>query len=363
MASATQHDRRGSIETLVGYLCSTECAGRAPGTPGGEAARKRIIAELEGAGVAPAVGDSYVQPVPGCGANVLGRIAGSGPADDRAVLIAAHYDHLGQAPGGQVYWGADDNAAAVAILVDVARRLAARSSELEREVIVASFDGEEPPHFLDDTMGSIYYAHHPTIPLDRIDMMVCMDLLGHSLGRPSYPAAIRETIFALGAELSEGTGDLFDRVATRARGVRPRRLHLDVVPPLSDYYAFRRAGVPVLFLTGGRWEHYHSVDDTPEKLDYDKIVATADFLADLVFELSTRPEPVVDIDESGRDDVTSVETVRAMIRELTPFVDDLEEFLPALDAMAEAAARGPLPTERRHLLAAMVLQLENAMSL
>ena len=303
-----------------------------------------------------------MQPVPGCGANVIGRIAGSGPVSDRAVLLAAHYDHLGQIAGGKAYWGADDNAAAVAILVDVARHLASRRDKLDRQILVAAFDGEEPPHFLEDTMGSIYYVQHPTVPLDQLDTMVCMDLVGHALGQPNYPEEVRQTLFVLGAELSEGTSALVDRIAERASGVQPRRLHLDVVPPLSDYYAFRRVGVPVLFLTCGRWEHYHQVSDTPEKLDYDKIVATGDFLTELTVELSNRPEVMVDIDEHGHDDAVSVETLRVLARQLAPHVPDLDELLPELDDMAELAQHGPLPSERRHLLSALMLQLENAMT-
>ncbi|HYH95034.1 M28 family peptidase, partial [Hyalangium sp.] len=60
------------------------------------------------------------QPVPGCdGANILAPLRGE---QDRWVLVGAHYDHLGHV-GGHTYHGADDNAAAVAILLEVARAL------------------------------------------------------------------------------------------------------------------------------------------------------------------------------------------------------------------------------------------------
>ncbi|MCG8423367.1 MAG: M28 family peptidase [Proteobacteria bacterium] len=362
MAAEKQHDRRASIESLVRYLCSAECAGRAPGTPGGMAARARIVREFERAGVEPAGTDGYLQAVPDCGANILSRIEGSGDLAERAILVAAHYDHLGTARDGQAFWGADDNAAAVAILIDVAQTLVKRSDDLDRQVILASFDGEEPPHFLDDTMGSIHYVRYPTVPIDQIDTMICMDLVGHALGPPGFPDSVRQTLMVLGAELSLGTGELVERVAVRARGVIPRRLHLDVVPPMSDYYAFRRAGVPVLFLTCGRWQHYHQITDTPEKLDYDKIVATADFLAELVVELSIRPEFLVDIDESGRDDATSVATIRDLATEMAAFVPDIAVALPALEALAEEAAQGPLTAEKRHLLAALLLEFESALA-
>jgi Zn-dependent M28 family amino/carboxypeptidase len=154
-----------NMKAIVGELCSERCAGRAAGTAEGRAARAVVIDALRAAGL-----DPFEQLVPGCGgANVLATL----PARfDRWVLVAAHYDHLGRGGGG-VYWGANDNAAAVAILVDAARALA-RVRQDGRSVLFAAFDGEEPPHFLTGGMGSMHFTRHPTVPLESIDMMVCM---------------------------------------------------------------------------------------------------------------------------------------------------------------------------------------------
>ena len=79
--------------------------------------------------------------MPGCrGANVLATIPGD---EDRWVIVAAHYDHLGTSRG-RMYPGADDNAAAVAILVEVAARLAARGPR-GRGVLIAAFDAGSRP--------------------------------------------------------------------------------------------------------------------------------------------------------------------------------------------------------------------------
>ncbi|HZF56342.1 MAG TPA: M28 family peptidase, partial [Polyangiaceae bacterium] len=105
-----------------------------------------------------------------------------------------------------IYRGADDNAAAVAILVDVAQAIAQRRPA-GRGVIVAAFDGEEPPYFLTGAMGSQHFVKEPPVPLDRVDMMVCMDLVGHAFGPPGVPGEVRSSLFALGAERSSGTGE------------------------------------------------------------------------------------------------------------------------------------------------------------
>ncbi|HEY0137190.1 MAG TPA: M28 family peptidase, partial [Nannocystis sp.] len=161
-------ERRARVESLVRELCSPACAGRAPGTPEGIAAREVVVRAMTSAGVAPGGTDGYLQTVPRCGANVLGELPGAGPLADRTVVVAAHYDHLGKAGGGQAYWGADDNAAAVAILVETGRVLASRGAG-GRRVVLAAYDGEEPPHFMQGTMGSMYHVAHPTAPLASID--------------------------------------------------------------------------------------------------------------------------------------------------------------------------------------------------
>src|SRR5205085_2473399 len=82
-------------------------------------ARALVVDALRAAGLDPheqAIGSSK-------GANVIATLPGS---VDRWVLVGAHYDHLGTSGGGDAktfYPGADDNAAAVALPVVVARRI------------------------------------------------------------------------------------------------------------------------------------------------------------------------------------------------------------------------------------------------
>ncbi len=347
------------IERLVRFLCSPACAGRLPGSPEGIAARERIIEEFTDAGLEPLGDDGFVQPVPRCGANVLGMLPGQGPRAERAVLVAAHYDHLGHDHDGSVYWGADDNAAAVAVMIEVARALARTRSQLDRTVIFAAFDGEEMPHFLQETMGSMHYVRRPPRPLEALDLMVCMDLVGHALGPAHLPAPIRNSLFVMGAELSPGTAALVDRVGHGRSAVVPRAIDLDVIPPLSDYYAFRRAGVPVLFLTCGRWEHYHRPSDTPEKLDYPKIAATAEFLTELTLAASTRPEERIPLHTDARDDATTLRTLLDMGRGLATEVPAAADALPMVEALAAKAEAGPLNEAERTLITQLLMGLES----
>lgn len=408
----TAPDRRERMRSLIDLLCSKACAGRKPNTPGSAIARDRITKELVAAGVAPFGSDApglpgFLQTVPKCGANVVGRVPGAGALASRAIVIGAHYDHLGLVPAlarseeragrprpradepgavdgagraagsasahrsdaqgdVQAYWGADDNAAGVSILVEVGRSLAerakARPTESRRQVILAAFDGEEPPHFLTGTMGSMHWCRFPPLPLADIDQMVCMDLVGHALGPEGLPATVRQALFVLGAERSAGTAALVDQAAARARGVAPRRLGMDVVPPLSDYHAFEQAGVASLFLTCGRWEHYHQPSDTPDKLDLAKVEATAEFLSDLTALLATRTDGPVRHRPHQRDDLATATTLLDLGRALAPASPMAALALPKIEGLQRLAARGPLDEAGQQGLRLLVAGLEQSLS-
>jgi hypothetical protein len=339
------------MRSLVEALCSEATAGRAPGTPEGLAARAVVIDALRGRGL-----DPREQAIPGAngGANVLAAIPGD---IDRWVLVAAHYDHLGKI-GKDVFWGADDNAAAVAILVEVAARLVADRAA-GRGVVIAAFDAEEPPYSFSNAMGSMRYAREPIVPLERTDMMVCMDLVGHAMGPELIPEKVRNTVFALGAEKSTGTPELVRDIAVDGVVVRPA--DVDLVPPLSDYHAFYQREVPFLFLSSGRSRHYHAPTDTPDTLDYDKMAATARWLEAFVRGCCERDEPI----EFTRrvDDRSTVESLLAMLEPLAELSDQAAVAREmALELRDACRADGGLPPDRSADASALALGLESALA-
>jgi hypothetical protein len=87
-------------------------------------------------------------------------------------------------------------------------------------------------------MDSEYFARHRTIPLDKVDMMLCIDLLGHAIGGAGLSEAVAKSVFALGAERSDGTAAVVDEIASAVPGVQIRRADVEIVPPLSDYHAW-----------------------------------------------------------------------------------------------------------------------------
>ena len=338
------------MRDLVEALCSDACAGRAPGTAGGREARRLVVDALRGAGL-----DPREQPIAKHGgANVLATIPGE---IDRWVLVAAHYDHLGVL-GGEVFRGADDNAAAVAILVEVARGLVAKRAA-GRGVIVAAFDAEEPPWFMTSAMGSEHFARHPIAPLEKIDLMICMDLVGHRLGPEGTPLEVRDTVFALGAERSLGTMASLSSVS--APGVHVRPLDAEVIPPLSDYAAFWERRRPFMLLTNGRSRVYHTPQDVPSELGWDKMSATARWLEAFVRESCARPEAPFQY-RTLPDHVATLDSMEAVLTALAPASDQAQMGLQMAAGLRAALRKdGALPEARQPELMMLIAAIENGL--
>lgn len=341
------------MRALIESLCSDLCAGRATGTPGGIAARAEVVGALRAAGL-----DPFEQAIPSCnGSNVLAPVSGE---SDRWVLVAAHYDHLGQA-NGQTYRGADDNAAAVAILVEVANGIARRRPK-GRGVLFAAFDAEEPPHFLSASMGSEHFARHPTIPLDKIDMMVCMDLVGHAVGGDHLPEAVSKSVLALGAERSAGTSAVVDALADSVPGVHVRRLDAEVIPVVSDYGPFWQRQIPFLFLTNGRSSRYHTPRDTPDHLDYAKIAATSQWLETFIRATCDGSERPARFQSSVRDDASTLRSIVAItsaLEALDPRATLAREM--AADLLKSCDTDCRLPEARRQEPPSLIAMIESAL--
>ena len=133
----------------------------------------------------------------------------------------------------------------------------------------------------------------------------------------SLPDEVRDSVFVLGAEKSTGTPELLDNLPIVA-GIEPRRIDNYIIESMSDYDAFMNAGIPFLFYTMGRSEHYHAPTDTPDRLDYDKMSAFATHLTDLVTALADRPD-TPKFDPAGFDDAATVATIRELLDALVPY--------------------------------------------
>lgn len=228
-------------------------------------------------------------------------------------------------------------------------------------MIIASFDGEEPPYFLTAAMGSEHFARHPIVPLSRIDLMVCMDLVGHSLGGEGLPADVTQSLFALGAERSEGMAAQVDTLAGAEPGVIIRRLDAEVVPPLSDYHAFWSRRMPFLFLSAGRSRRYHTPQDTPDGLNWEKMAATARWLERYVRQscaLATPPRFLA----AARDDAATLRSILALTCTLAPYAPVAHAAGTMAEGLLQKCAwTGRLPDDLQARTASLLAALEQAL--
>ena len=294
------------LRSTVAALCAPIADGRAAGTIGGSIARSVVAAGFEDLGLMPRGKTGWHQLLPAmAGANLLGAIPGDWPG---WIVLGAHYDHLGDIDGA-VHWGADDNASGVAVMLEVARRLV--TSPHGRSVLISAYDAEEPPWFDSPEMGSQWWVDHPTVPLAEIDLMVCLDTVGHALGPPGAPAAVADTVFVAGADLAPGLAEAV--TVPPIAGIIPRPIADWVSDPLSDHLAFRAAGIPHLFYTCARSAVYHTPADRPERLDIAKMAALADHLAAVIAAARLAPTQAWSFDPDGADDATMIDTMLAMV--------------------------------------------------
>jgi Zn-dependent M28 family amino/carboxypeptidase len=217
---------------------------------------------------------------------------------DSIIIIGAHYDSVPATPG------ADDNASAVAVLIEVARLLQGRHAE--RTIRFVAFACEEPPHFYTDTMGSQVYARRCRTRSEDIAGMLCLEMVGYFSDEPGSqvpPAGIPrwlQWVLPKRGNFLAAVGNLRSlSLAWRFHWGFKRQTRLPLfsvcLPEsiheirLSDNSSFWDQGYPALMLTDTsflRNPNYHQRSDRADTLDYDRMAEVARGVAGAVGRLA-----------------------------------------------------------------------------
>ncbi|MBX3443800.1 MAG: M28 family peptidase [Planctomyces sp.] len=196
------------------------------------------------------------------------------------VIVGAHYDTLPQSPG------ADDNASAVAMLIEVARLL--QGGRAARTLRLIAFTCEEPPYFHLGQMGSQEHARGCRARGERVVAMLSLEMVGYYTDAPGsqrlppgIPRGLRWAFPSRGNFLAAVANPRSWRVLwTFRRGFkRASRFPLFTVAlperiqeiRRSDNSSFWDQGYPALMITDTsflRNANYHEATDTPDTLDY-----------------------------------------------------------------------------------------------
>jgi Tol biopolymer transport system component len=235
--------------------------------------------------------------------NVVGKLEPNSPEGERldgAIVIGAHYDHLGLGGPGSLapdshapHLGADDNASGVAALIEAARDL--KDKTRRRAIWFVAFSGEES-----GVLGSSHFVRQPPPGLDmkNVVAMLNMDMVGR----------LRDNkLLALGGASASEWPAIVEGACKKARvsctssgdGYGP-----------SDHTPFFSAGIPVLHFFTGAHGDYHKPSDSIDRINAGGTGQVAKVVSEMAFDLASRkerlsyqrsnaPAPVGDVRSSG----------------------------------------------------------------
>ena len=217
-------------------------------------------------------------------------ICSFGPDDAPRVVIGAHYDVAGDDNPG-----ADDNASAVAGVLELARMIKAAGPKLSHRLDLVAFSLEEPPNFRSDTMGSYVHARSLSAQKAKVKLMISVEMIGYFSDEPgsqTYPTSFLKWFYPDRGNFIGVIGRTFDRSSV-ARVKKLMRTSPDLpvysinAPALiqgidySDHWGFWQHGLPAVMVTDTaflRNPNYHEPSDLPGTLDYQRMAMTVDGL-------------------------------------------------------------------------------------
>jgi len=206
-------------------------------------------------------------------------IASFGPATAERLIVGAHYDVCGDQPG------ADDNASAVAGLLETARLLHAQAPTLKHRVDFVAFSLEEPPFFATEHMGSAVHAKSVHAEKAAVRAMICYEMIGYFRDEPGSQRFPNPEL----AKLFPNTGNFITVVGRLGQEAFTQQMKtlmlahstIDVqsinlpatqsLASLSDHRNYWHYGYPAVMINDTsflRNPNYHQPTDTIDTLDF-----------------------------------------------------------------------------------------------
>jgi len=209
-------------------------------------------------------------------------IASFGPEAGPRIVVGAHYDVCGDQPG------ADDNASAVAGLLEIARMLDRQQPTLKYRVDLVAYSLEEPPYFASEHMGSAVHARKLHEQRVSVKAMICLEMIGYFSDQPNsqrfpderlsqlYPNT-GNFIVVVGKTGQEAFTASIKQLMKQHAQVSVESINLPAsmgLAGLSDHRNYWPYGINAVMINDTsflRNPHYHRKSDTIETLDFDKM--------------------------------------------------------------------------------------------
>ncbi len=212
--------------------------------------------------------------------NIIGEVKGTGADDDGIVVVGAHYDTVIGTPG------ADDNASAMAGLIELARMTSERP--MSRTVRFVAFTLEEPPVFMTSRMGSHVYAKSLREEGAKVYGMIALEMLGFYSGEEGsqyFPLPFFRLFYPTRGNFIAFVGNISSLPFTKRMQRAFRETSTMPVESLSspsiipgvdfsDHRSFWKFGYRAFMVTDTafyRNPNYHGPGDTADTLDYGKM--------------------------------------------------------------------------------------------
>ncbi len=321
--------RSARLEALLSVIAADSMMGRRTGTPGARMAAEFLASELDRYGVQPAGTDGFLQPVPLARAsrpgpngpreglvlpsdevdfdtipadrlvdgevNVVGIVRGSDPAvADEAVVIGAHFDHVGVGTAVEdesgvpdsIYNGADDDGSGTVAILEIARELA-NGPPPRRTVVILLSTGEEQ-----GLLGTFWYIRNPVVPIEQTVANLQIEMIG----RPDESVGGFGRAWLTGYERSTMGDQLAEAGSPIAPDARPEMRFFF----RSDNVAFAIEGIPAHTLSSYNLHtDYHQPSDEVDTVDFEHMAAVVDAAVEAVRFLADGPTPAWK--EGGRE--------------------------------------------------------------
>lgn len=271
-----------TTEEIINTLCSDEFEGRLTGSKGNKKTEEYLKSVFKDIGLKPLFGSEYYQKYSqeilltfgGDGSNskidtvnnVIGVIEGKNRKE--AIIISAHFDHIGYI-NGKIVKGALDNSSGISALIQIADTLNKRSKEkpFEKDIVICAFNGEEEAlrgskAFVNEIKDKSLYNNFYNINIDSIGAKN-----GGKLALKNKSKVSNKLNNAIRTSFQKNNVEFND---TNIKGV-------------SDNASFEKLGIPNVLIVQENIENLvHKHTDTTEILDYNQISKIANALCNFV---------------------------------------------------------------------------------
>jgi hypothetical protein len=233
--------------------------------------------------------------------NVVALLEGSDPTlRDELVVVCAHYDHDG-VNGDNVLNGADDDGSGTVGVLEIAEAFAAAAQKgvrPRRSVLFAAWNSEERGLF-----GAWAYTEQPLRPLQNTVAVLNMDMIGRNEEVPQggggrfrglevqTAESNANAVNVIGTTRSASMKEVIER-ANREVGLTLRLRYDNNASQLmrrSDHWPFLNRGVPGVWIHTGLHPDYHTPNDDPGRINYDKMEKIVRLVYQAAWDLATAP--------------------------------------------------------------------------